>query len=42
MLYKVEKLPTFFLINKNNEIVMRDEQITDLQTEIDKLLKENY
>ena len=42
MLYKVEKLPTFFLINKNSEIVMRDEQITDLQSEIDKLLKENY
>ena len=39
MLYKVEKLPTFFLINKENEIVARDEQVADLQTEIEKLLK---
>ncbi len=40
LLYKVDKLPSYFLINKNNEIVMRDEQIKDLPAEIEKLLKE--
>ena len=40
LLYKVDKLPSYFLINKNNEIVMRDEQIKDLHAEIEKLLKE--
>lgn len=40
LLYKVDKLPSYFLINKNNEIVMRDEQIKDLSAEVEKLLKE--
>lgn len=40
LLYRVDKLPSYFLINKNNEIVMRDEQIKDQPAEIEKLLKE--
>ena len=40
LLYRVDKLPSYFLINRANEIVMRDEQIKDLPTEIEKLLKE--
>ena len=40
LLYRVDKLPSYFLINKSNEIVMRDEQIKDLPAEIEKLLKE--
>jgi peroxiredoxin len=40
LLYRVDKLPTYFLINRNNEIVMRDEQIKDIAAEIEKLLKE--
>ena len=39
LLYNVQQLPTFFLINKDNEIVLRDNQITDLENEIKKLLK---
>lgn len=39
LLYRIEKLPSYFLINQENEIVMRDEQITDLSSEIDLLLK---
>ena len=40
LLYNVQQLPTFYLINKENEIVLRDNQIKDLDTEIQKLLKE--
>lgn len=40
LLYRVDKLPSYFLINKNSEIVVRDEQIQDLSAEIEKLLKE--
>ncbi len=40
LLYRVDKLPSYFLINKVNEIVLRDEQIKDLPAEIEKLLKE--
>ncbi len=37
--YNVQSVPTFFLINKNNEVRMRDEQIKDLNAEIEKMLK---
>lgn len=40
LLYRIDKLPSYFLINKANEIVMRDEQINDIHAEIEKLLKE--
>ncbi len=36
--YNVMQIPTFFLINKNGEIVARDTQISDIQQEIRKLL----
>ena len=39
-LYNIQALPTFYLINRNNEIVLRDYQITDLDKEIKKLLNE--
>lgn len=38
-LYNVQTLPTFYLINRDNEIALRDNQITDLDKEIEKLLK---
>ncbi|MBO7230838.1 MAG: redoxin domain-containing protein [Bacteroidaceae bacterium] len=38
-LYNVQSLPTFYLIDKNNEIVLRDSQISNLEEEIEKLLK---
>ncbi len=41
--YNVQSIPTFFLINKKGEIMMRDAQIKDiksLEKEIAKLLKE--
>lgn len=38
-LYQVSKIPTFFLINRANEIVLRDEQIKDLNKSIEELLK---
>ncbi len=37
-LYNVQSLPTFYLINRENEIVLRDNQIADLENEIEKLL----
>lgn len=40
VLYNIQQLPTFFLINKENEITLRDNQITDLEAEIEKLLNE--
>ena len=39
-LYAVEKLPTYFLINRNGEIVLRDLLIKNPDEEIEKLLKE--
>lgn len=36
--YAITKLPTLFLINRENEIVKRDNMITDLETEIKNLL----
>lgn len=38
MLYNVQTLPTFYLINRENEIVLRDNQIEDLEKEIKKLI----
>lgn len=38
-LYNIQSLPTFYLINRDNEIVLRDNQIKDLEKEIEKLLK---
>ena len=38
-LYNIQTVPTFYLINRENEIVLRDNQITDLEKEIEKLLK---
>ena len=37
-MYNVQTLPTFYLINKNNEIALRDSQIADLEKEIERLL----
>lgn len=37
-LYNIQSLPTFYLINSDNEIVLRDSQISDLEKEIEKLL----
>ncbi|MCR4612780.1 MAG: AhpC/TSA family protein [Bacteroidaceae bacterium] len=36
--YAVNTLPTFFLINRDNEIVSRSENITNLEEELQKLL----
>lgn len=38
--FNLQTIPTFFLLNKDNEIVLRDQQIADLDKEIEKLLKE--
>ncbi|MBR5456868.1 MAG: DUF4369 domain-containing protein [Bacteroidaceae bacterium] len=40
MLYNVQNLPTFYLINKKNEIVLRDNQINDLEKEIKSLMQQ--
>jgi peroxiredoxin len=37
-LYNVQSLPTFYLINRENEIALRDNQIENLEEEIEKLL----
>ena len=39
-LYRIESIPTFFLINRDNEIVRRDIQVENLESSIEKLLKE--
>ena len=39
-LYGVRELPTYFLINRNGELVKRDEMVKDLEKEIQHLLKE--
>ncbi|MEG1685768.1 MAG: TlpA disulfide reductase family protein [Bacteroides sp.] len=36
--YNVKKLPTYFLINRNNELSARDESIKDLEAELKKIL----
>ena len=38
-LYNVQTLPTFFLINRKGEVILRDEQIENTEKEIEKLLK---
>ena len=38
-LYNIQTLPTFYLINRENEIALRDNQITDLEKEIERLLE---
>src|SRR5574344_204188 len=38
MMYHITSVPTFFLIDRNNDLRMRDDQINDLNTEIQKLL----
>lgn len=40
VLYRVDRIPTYFLINKANEVVLRDVQVEDLNKSIEKLLKE--
>lgn len=39
-LYGVRELPTYFLINRANELVKRDVDVKDLETELQQLLKE--
>lgn len=39
-LYGVRDLPTYFLINRAGELVMRDSAVKDLEAEIQRLLKE--
>lgn len=38
MLYNIQKLPTFFLVDKTNTLYKRDEQIKDLEAEMQKIL----
>lgn len=38
MLYRVDHIPTFFLINRENELVYRDEQVDDVRKTIETLL----
>ena len=38
--FNVQSIPTFYLINKNGEVVIRDVQVEDISKEIAKLLKE--
>lgn len=38
-LYGVRELPTYFLINRNGELVKRDEMVEDLEKEIQQLLE---
>ncbi len=39
-LYGVQELPTYFLINRAGEIVLRDENVEDLEKEIQRLLED--
>lgn len=39
-LYRVQRIPTYFLINRANEVVLRDEQVEDINKSIEKLLGE--
>jgi len=38
--FNVQNIPTYYLVNRNGEIVMRDMQIEDISKEITRLLKE--
>ncbi len=38
MIYNVQSAPTFFLLNRNNELVKRDAQMKDVEAEIKALL----
>ena len=38
--FNVQNIPTYYLVNRNGEIVMRDMQIEDISKEIARLLKE--
>lgn len=38
VLYRVDKLPTYFLINRANEVVLRDVQVEDIEKSIEELL----
>ena len=38
LLYNLQQLPTYYLINRENEIVFRDNQIKDLESTIEELL----
>lgn len=40
LLYNISTLPTYYLINKDNEIVYRDNQVKDLEKAIQELLNE--
>ena len=40
IVYGVRELPTYFLINRAGELVMRDTMVKDLEAEIQRLLKE--
>ena len=40
LLYNISSLPTYYLINRENEIVNRDNQVEDIEAEIEKLLNE--
>lgn len=39
LLYNLQSLPTYYLINRENELVARDNQIDNLESTIEKLLK---
>lgn len=39
-LYGVRELPTYFLINRQGELVKRDAMVEDIETEIEQLLKQ--
>ncbi len=39
LLYNLHSVPTYYLINRNNELVLRDNQVEDLETAIEELLK---
>ena len=38
-LYGVKELPTYFLVNREGELVMRDTMVKDIETELQRLLK---
>ncbi len=40
LLYNLKELPTYYLINRNNEIAYRDNQVDELKKTIEELLKE--
>ena len=40
ILYRIERIPTYFLINRANEVVLRDIQVEDVNKSIEELLNE--